>query len=120
MSLSNILYEAIDIVPGARLAGVVGTDGLSVQMVYADEASADDLGPVDLELSTIAAVTSAAAGRLGAGHVLDLTIETEDLTFLVALVIPGYFAVLGLDADGDLGGARHTIREMLARIEDEL
>jgi predicted regulator of Ras-like GTPase activity (Roadblock/LC7/MglB family) len=120
MSLTDILYEALDSVQGARFAGVVGTDGLSIEMAYADEDDADNLALAELELATIAATVSAASGRIGAGHVLDVTIETEDLTFLASLITPGYFAVLALAGDGDLGEARDVIRELVARVEDEL
>jgi predicted regulator of Ras-like GTPase activity (Roadblock/LC7/MglB family) len=120
MSLTDILYEALDSVPGARFAGVVGTDGLSIEMVYADGDDTYDLGLAELELATIAATVSAASGRIGSGHVLDLTIETEDLTFMASLIIPGYFAVLALPSDGDIGDARYTMRELLVRVEDEL
>lgn len=120
MSLTDILYEALDNVPDARFAGVVGTDGLSIEMAYADEGDADDLGLAELELATIAATVSAASGRIGSGHVLDITIETQDLTYLASLITPGYFAVLALPSDCDLGEARYAIRELVTRVEDEL
>jgi predicted regulator of Ras-like GTPase activity (Roadblock/LC7/MglB family) len=120
MSLTDILYEALDSVPGARFAGVVGTDGLSIEMAYADEDDADELSLAELELATIAATVSAASGRIGSGHVLDLTIETEDLTFLASLITPGYFAVLALPSDNDIDEARYTLRDLVRRVEDEL
>lgn len=121
MSLSDILYDALDDVDGARFAGVVATDGLRVEMVFDDEEEEEyDLELAELELATIAAMSSAASGRIGSGQVLDLTIETEELVYLAALITPGYFAVLGIYADSDLEQARVTLDELLDRLRQEL
>lgn len=120
MSLTDILYDALDEVEGARFAGVVATDGLRVEMVYDDDNDDYDLDLAELELATIAAAASAASARIGSGHVLDLTIETEELIFLASLITPGYFAALGLHADGDLDQARETMRDLLNRLREEL
>ncbi len=120
MSLTAILHDALDGVPGARLAGVVATDGLSVEMAYADDDDDYDLELAELELATIAANASAASDRIGTGLVRDLTLETEALTYLASLVTPGYFAVLALPNDGNLGKARFTVRQMVERMRSEL
>ncbi|RRR77404.1 MAG: hypothetical protein EI684_01525 [Candidatus Viridilinea halotolerans] len=123
MSLTDILYDALDDVDGARFAGVVGTDGLRVEMVFDDEEQEEeefDLELAELELATIAAMTNAASGRIGSGRVLDLTIETEELVYLAALITPGYFAVLGLYADGEVEQARVIMDDLLERLREEL
>lgn len=120
MSLTAILHEALDNLPGARFAGVVATDGLAVEMAYADDDDDFDLDLAELELATIAANASAASGRIGSGRVRDLTIETEDLTYLASLIAPGYFAILGLPADGHLGKARFAVHQMVERMKGEL
>ncbi|NTU81448.1 MAG: hypothetical protein HGA45_19050 [Chloroflexales bacterium] len=120
MSLTNIIYEALDNVSGVRFAGVVGTDGLSVEMAYADDEDGYDLELAELELATLLANASAASDRIGSGCVCALTVETEALTYLASLITPGYFAVLGLNADGNLGKARFTIHQMVERMKSEL
>lgn len=120
MSLTAIIHEALESVPGARFAGVVGTDGLGVEMAYADDDGPHDLQLADLELSTLAANASAASSRIGSGLVLAIAIETEDLTYLASVITPGYFAVLGLHADANLGKARFTIAQMVDRMRSEL
>ncbi|MEI8166505.1 MAG: roadblock/LC7 domain-containing protein [Chloroflexales bacterium] len=120
MSLTHIIHEAIENVPGARFAGVVGTDGLSIEMAYADHSDAYELELADLELATLAANASAASNRIGSGHVRAITVETEDLTYLASLITPGYFAVLGLSADSNLGKARFTVTQMVERMKAEI
>jgi predicted regulator of Ras-like GTPase activity (Roadblock/LC7/MglB family) len=119
MSLTDILNEAIDKISGALFAGVVGTDGLGVEMAFAGDGGLD-LELAELELGTVASAASAASARIGSGYVLDLTIETEDLTYLAGLITPGYYAVLGVRPEASLGRARFAVRQMVEQIKDEL
>ncbi len=50
----------------------------------------------------------------------DLTVETEDVTYLAGMITPGYYAVLGVTPDASLGRARFAVRQMVARIKQEL
>jgi predicted regulator of Ras-like GTPase activity (Roadblock/LC7/MglB family) len=120
MSLTDILNEALDAIPGARFAGVVGTDGLSVEMVFEDQDDGFDIGLAELELGALAAGATAASLRLGTGRVQDMLVETEGMAYLGSIVSPGYFAVLGLPADANLGRARFVVQQIVARIKDEL
>jgi predicted regulator of Ras-like GTPase activity (Roadblock/LC7/MglB family) len=120
MSLTDILNEAIDKISGALFAGVIGTDGLGVEMAYAGAGDDLDLELAELELGTVASAASAASARIGSGYVLDLTIETEELTYLAGMITPGYFAVLGVRPNASLGRARFAVRQMVERMRDEL
>jgi hypothetical protein len=51
--------------------------------------------------------------------VLALTIEAEALTYLAALVSPGYFAVLGIHAENN-DSSRAALAELVERLRDEL
>lgn len=119
MSMTDIIHEALDKVKGARFAGVVGTDGLSVEMAFA-ESDDYDLEMAELELASLAASASTASDRIGSGSVRALIVETEDLTYLASLISPGYYAVLGVPANGNLGRARYAVHQMVERMKDEL
>jgi predicted regulator of Ras-like GTPase activity (Roadblock/LC7/MglB family) len=120
MSMVDILQEAVERVHGAKLAGVVGTDGLGVEMVLADDAGLPDRELVDVELGGLASLATQASGRLGGGSVHDLIVEAEQTTYLASLIIPGYYAVLGVRANGNLGRARFAVRQMVSRLKHEL
>lgn len=120
MTLTAILHEALDSMPGARFAGVVATDGLSVEMAYADDDDDLDLELAELELATLVANAGAASGRIGSGLVRDFTLETDALIYLASVITPGYFAVLGLPVDANLGKARFAVRQMVERMRGEL
>ncbi|NTW02257.1 MAG: hypothetical protein HGA19_13405 [Oscillochloris sp.] len=120
MSLTDIINEAIDKISGALFAGVISTDGLGVEMAFAGGGAHLDLELAELELSTITSVASVASNRIGSGYVLDLVIETEDVTYLAGMITPGYYAVLGVNPDASLGRARFAVRQMVDQIKSEL
>ncbi len=120
MSLTTILHNTLDLVNQAKFAGVVGTDGLGIEMVFVDEAAAYDLELAEIELATLAALATSASVRMGAGLARALTLETDALTFLALLITPDYFAVLGLPAGADAAHARGVLEQMVERMRAEL
>lgn len=119
MSLTDILQEAVDRVKGARLAGVIGSDGLGVEMVLTDNLP-HAREEAEIELASLASMATMTADRLGAGKVHDIIIEADDLTYIASLIMPGYFAVLGISSNGNLGRARFAVRQMVIRLQLEL
>ncbi len=120
MSLSDILHEALASVPGTQIAGVIGTDGLRIEVVFADDDAGYDLELAELELATLTAAATAASQRVGSGYVLLLSLESEDLTYLAGLITPGYFALLVLFADSDIGQAHACLERLVERMRSEL
>jgi len=120
MGLTDILQEAVDRVTGARMAGVIGADGLGVDLVLADESGLPDRTETEIELASLASSAAYSADRLGAGKVRDIIIEADNLTYLASQITPGYYAVLGLKPNGNLGRARFAVRQMVSRLQDEL
>jgi len=120
MSMTDILNEAIDKVSGAQFAGVIGIDGLSVEMAFAGGGADFDLEIAEFELASIAANASAASDRIGSGQVRDIIVEAEELTYLAAAITPGYYAVLGVRSNGSLGRARFAVHQMVERMKTEL
>ncbi|WP_129631278.1 roadblock/LC7 domain-containing protein [Candidatus Oscillochloris fontis] len=120
MSLNEIINEAISTTSGALFAGVISTDGLGVEMVFTESDDHLDLELADLELSNLAAAAAAASERIGSGQLLDLMLETEDVTYLTSAITPGYYALMGVDPDASLGNARFAVRHMVSRIKKEL
>ncbi|NJP07370.1 MAG: hypothetical protein HC837_17975 [Chloroflexaceae bacterium] len=119
MSLTDILYDALDSVYGAQIAGVIGTDGLSVEMVITEDLP-HEVEDAEFELSGLTAMAAASADRLGIGHVYDVILEAEELTYLASLISSGYYAVLGIRPESNLGRARFAVRQMVSQIQEEL
>ncbi|MCU0493881.1 MAG: hypothetical protein MUD01_20010 [Chloroflexaceae bacterium] len=118
MSMRDILNEAVTRVDGAQLAGVIGTDGIGVDMVINDDAY--DQEGVEMELAAMASNAAVTASRMGAGEVRDIMIEADDYTYLAAQVTPGYFAVMGVASHTNLNDARFAVRLMAYRLQTEM
>ncbi len=120
MTLTDILYAAIDRVNDAQLAGVIGMDGISVEMVFLDGDLPHNRDEAEIELGLLASAAASTAGRLRVGMASDIIVETDYLTYLLSYIAPGYYAVLGVSPDSSLGRARFAIRELVSNILQEL
>lgn len=118
MSFANILHEALEQVRGAQFAGVVSADGLGVDVVTVDTTC--DPAVAELELGEVAAAINGATQRLSSGSVRDFLIEAERTTYVASQVLPGYYAVLGIDPETHLGRARFAAKQMAQRLQHEL
>ena len=118
MSFANILNEALEQVRGAQFAGVVSADGLGVDVVTADTAC--DPVVAELELGEVAAALNGASQRLSGGSVRDFLIESERMTYVASQVMPGYYAVIGIDPETHLGRARFAAKQIAQRLQHEL
>ncbi len=119
MSLSDILNQTLDQVAEAKFAGVVGIDGVGVELIFNEGDDGIDANLAELELAALAASATAASQRVGSGAVRAFTIEAEALTYLAALVTPGYFAVLGVHAENN-ERMQAALAQLVERLREEL
>ncbi len=117
---TDILLDTMEGLDTALLAGIISTDGLSVEMVVFDVDLPHDRYEAEVELSNLVVAADATAARLGVGLLNDVIMETDYVTYLISRIMPGYYAVLGVQPNGSLGRARFALRDMLGRILDEL
>lgn len=120
MSLTDILYETVELVEGARMVGVIGTDGISVELVMDESSVPHGYDEAETELAWLASTATITADRLRAGYAYELTLETDEITYLLALITHNYYAVLGVVPDSSMEEARIGARRMIARIYEEL
>jgi predicted regulator of Ras-like GTPase activity (Roadblock/LC7/MglB family) len=118
--LMDYLYEAVDVVTDARIAGVIGADGIGVEMLLDVESVPHDIRAAELELASLVASCNRTADRLSVGQVYDVVFHTDELTYLLSLIIPGYFAVLGVLPDGNMDRARFALWQIVNRCQTEL
>lgn len=120
MGMTEILFEAVAETNGAQFAGLVGTDGVRVEMVTLNDDLPIPLEDIEVEMALLANNASQTAVRLGSGLVRDLMIESDELVYFAAQVIPGYYAVMGMISDGNLNRARFAMDRMVYRLRTEL
>lgn len=118
MPFASILNEALEQVRGAQLAGVISTDGLGVDLVTPNGTTNRE--QIELELSELAASANAATKRMGSGAIREFILETEAATYVASQVMPGYYAVIGIEAGDHLGRARFAVKQMAQRLQNEL
>jgi predicted regulator of Ras-like GTPase activity (Roadblock/LC7/MglB family) len=116
----NILLDTLDQLPGSLLAGVVGLDGLRIEMIAFEDDLPHDREEAEAELSALVAAVNTATERLRAGRTIDMIIQSEDMTYILALIIPGYYAVIGMQPGESVGRARFAINDLVNRLLDEL
>ncbi len=119
-NLNAILRDTLAAFPGALFAGMIGTDGLGIDMALGSGGDDLELDLAELELATIAAGVTAASDRIGSGRVSALIIEADSATYVVALVTPRYYAILGVPPIADIGAARAVAQTLVERIRNEL
>jgi predicted regulator of Ras-like GTPase activity (Roadblock/LC7/MglB family) len=119
-TLSSILRDAVATVPEALFAGLIGTDGLGIDMALGNSGDELDLELAELELATIAAGVTAASDRIGSGRVRALVIEADSAIYIASLVTPRYYAILGVPSRTDIGMARAAVQALVERIRSEL
>lgn len=120
MGLLDILYETADEVTGTKMIGIIGTDGLPVELVMDDEYVPHNHETAEMELAWFLSAASRTAERLDVGNVYDLTLETDDIVYLFSLVARNYYAVLAVAPDSDLDSARVMVHRCVERCLTEL
>jgi predicted regulator of Ras-like GTPase activity (Roadblock/LC7/MglB family) len=117
MVMTDILYEVVEKVPGAKIAGVIGTDGLSVEMILDEEYVPHSHEGAELELSWLAATALQVAENLNVGLLFELMLETEALVYFLSMVTPEYYALLAITPDSDVSDAQSAVRELVERFK---
>lgn len=109
--VEQVLAAVMEQVPGAILAGLLGTDGVGVQVLLGAEWQETDTQAVEVELAALGAAVQAAAAGLQAEPGPEFFLGTAQANFLGMMVDPAYFLVLGLPTDGDLEQARAALNQ---------
>lgn len=117
---TEILQDTLERVPGTLLVGIIGTDGIPVEMVSRNDDLPYGEDEANDELSRLTATLAEAVARLGSGRLYDVLLESDDMVYLIARIIPGYYAVLAVEPETNLGEARSAIHDLLEALLDEL
>ena len=107
--VEQVLASLLEQVPGAILAGLLGMDGIGVQVALGEDWQETDTQVVEVELGALGAAVQEAAARLQAGPSPEFFLGTAQANFLGMMVDPSYFLVLGLPPASDLEQARAAL-----------
>ncbi len=118
--IEEVLTAMLDSVPGAAMAGLLGMDGLGVQIALAESLQEVETEVLEVELAALAEAVQKATGALASGPSSEFFLGTARLNFLGVSLAgespPSYFLVLGFSPDGDLGKAREALSRACASL----
>ena len=120
MSFLTHLESVVNQVDGAIACSVMGFDGIAVETHTKGDVTALELQNTWVEFANILTQARAATETLKTGKVMELSINTENLTSVLRLVNQDYFLVLALKPDGNYGKGRYVLRITAPKIQAEL
>lgn len=119
--IEEVLTRMLDSVPGATVAGLLGMDGLGVQIALAESSQEMETEALEVELAALAEAVQKAADVLASAPSPEFFLGTARLNFLGALLpgeSPSYFLFLGFPPESDLGKAREALGRARASLSD--
>ncbi len=123
LRIREILSSTMESIEGAQAAGLVGTDGIAVEMVEAEANDREDMEANEemaIELAGLMGALNRSAGKLEGGKIKDFIINAAERTFIAAMVDKEYFMVVVLDAEGNQGRALFELKRAVGKMKREV
>lgn len=115
----EVLKEIVDGTEGGVAGLLMGYDGIAVDQYVRDDAEVD-VQTVGMEYSVILSSVRQAAEMLDIGTAQEVSIKAEQMTTVVRLLTPEYFAAVTLAPGANVGKARYLLRTRGAKLVAEL
>lgn len=116
-AIAEALGSLVQELPGARMAALLGMDGIGVQVVLGEAWSEKQPALLEVELAALAEAVQRTCERLEAGPIREFFLETGEAAFVGTVLDHGYFLVLGLERTADLPRARAMLAQARSKIE---
>lgn len=116
-----MLTEAMESVEGAHLVGLVGLDGIPVEVVNNDgDSDLEAREEMAVQLASLMGAVNRGANYLDGGAIKDVIIEAESRTFLASMLDDSYFLLIVLGSEGSMGRGRFELRQIMGRLRREV
>lgn len=123
MSFESVLRKMIDGVPGALGIALMGSDGIPIAELYAEDAAeaADGaVGAAGVEFGRILEEVRKASDAIAGGRLDEMVIGLSRFWLLFRVVDEELFLVAALEPRGNLGKARFLMRRHLLELQQTL
>jgi predicted regulator of Ras-like GTPase activity (Roadblock/LC7/MglB family) len=130
MDLTERLTEAVEQIPGAVAISLLGMDGVAVETIHGpkplvgtNRAARDGdeaMTAWEVEVADLMLGSRRAARSLNWGALKHMTLETQELTFMLRMVKSDYFLLLALENEANAGRARYELQRLATTLGDEL
>ncbi len=118
MTFGEVLEDTARSVEGLVAVGLVGLDGIGVEMLLADGVEGVDHEEVEVELAGMVSSLNRSLNAMSAGKTRELILEADNLCYLLSMVDPNYFLAFIMSAGTNLGRARFEMRRTAQRIRE--
>jgi len=130
MDLTELLTAAVEHIPGAVAISLMGMDGVAVETVHgskpmmgtsrAARPEEDEVAAWEVEVADLMLGSRRAARSLNWGALKHMTLETQELTFMLRMVKSDYFLLLALENEANAARARYELQRLATSLGDDL
>lgn len=123
MSFESVLRKMIDGVPGALGIALMGSDGIPIAELHAEdaaEAAEGAVGAAGVEFGRILEEVRKASDAIAGGRLDEMVIGLGRFWLLFRVVDEELFLVAALEPRGNLGKARFLMRRHLLELQQTL
>ena len=107
----EILQTVIERTEGSLGALIMGTDGIAVEKVFAEDGKESNLDVAAAELTSLIRGTQRLANDTGLETLRELVVSFDKAIVVMRLLSRDYFLVLALRPEGNLGRGRFELRK---------
>jgi len=115
----ELLASIIERTEGCLGVLIMGTDGIAVEKVLAEEGKEANLDIAAAEFTSLVRGAQRAGSDLGLGSLRELVVSLEGSIILMRLLSREYFVVLALSPDGNIGRGRFELRKVELQLANE-
>ena len=105
------LETIVALTGGATGALIMGTDGIAVEKVLAEEGTEANLDVAAATFTSLVKSAQRMGVETGLGDLSELVVSLRDAVIIMRLFSQDYFVVLGLKPEGNLGRGRYELRK---------
>lgn len=122
MSFESALRKMIDGVPGALGIALMGSDGIPIAELHAEDAAegTDAVGAAGVEFGRILEEVRKASDAIAGGRLDEMVIGLGRFWLLFRVVDEELFLVAALEPRGNLGKARFLMRRHLMELQEQI
>jgi predicted regulator of Ras-like GTPase activity (Roadblock/LC7/MglB family) len=130
MDLTERLTEAVEQIPGAVAISLLGLDGVAVETIHGSKplvgtnrASRDGDSAMEaweVEVADLMQGSRRAARGLNWGALKQMTLETQELTFMLRMVKSEYFLLLAVENEANAARARYELQRLATSLGEDL
>ena len=110
MSFREQLDQILHQVEGSIACSLMGMDGIPVETRSAGNAGSADISSLLVEYGTLLKSLKKTMQAVDAGHVSEISVNTERILTIARTVTDEYFVVLALLPSGNYGKGRYALR----------